>query len=804
MKRLVVIAVLAVVGVAAGYLFLPFDRTLLRDPAFGSLTVRDRNGLLLREIPSAAGTYGRWVPLKDVSPFLVKALVSAEDRRFFEHRGIDPAALLRAVRSNLRKGSVVSGASTITQQLARIVRSRPRTWASKLLVMADALRLEIRFSKEEILEAYVNRLDFGNLACGVDAASRTYFHKSPSLLSLAEAALLAGLVKAPGKYTPYRNPGGAHKRMDYVLGRMKSDGVISEDEKRSALAEPLRFAGISRPFKAPHFCRFVLDSMADGTFGKNPRTITSTLDSRLQEETETIVRARLAELRSMNVTNAAVVAMDATGDILVMAGSGDFFDEATSGQVNGAIAIRQPGSTIKPFTYGLALEEGMKPSDVVPDVSFRELSGDTNLMVRNYDGLFHGPVRLRTALACSYNIPAVRLLMRVGEENLLQRLRGAGFASLRMPSEFYRLGLTLGDGDVTLLELVRAYGALGRGGISRKERAVVSFEEKDGKTTAVEHPQDGPRIFSPQVSYLITDILQDNNARTPAFGPSSMINLPFPCAVKTGTSTNYRDNWTIGYTPRVTVGVWVGNFDGSPMNGVSGITGAGSIFRDVMMMLWDRMDMGGDFPLPDGIVKREICPVSGDLAGPYCAHAMTELFVEGNVPSVACTVHAYPPTTSASMPEVHGQEYRRWVEQNAIPAPPAAMLPAETTRGPAVVFPADGDVFQLVPGMSESRQAIRLKALAASNPDTVTWWIDGVRYGESPSPYDLWWRLVPGQHTFRVTAHGSHGGGEESGPVSITVYGADGEKNERSNPLTPTRMLSERSISSLPVVSNGR
>jgi len=300
--------------------------------------------------------------------------------------------------------------------------------------------------------------------------------------------------------------------------------------------------------------------------------------------------------------------------------------------------LRQPGSALKPFTYTLALEKGMNPATLILDAQIRISSNGIDYIPRNYDGKFHGLVRLREALACSYNISAIKVLQRIGVESLLDRLKKLGFDSLSKGADYYGLGLTLGGGEVTLLELVRAYSTLANSGVFKKEKIFLEINDIQGKAKPL--PEDSPlRLFSPQVSYIITDILADNDARIPAFGAGSVLSLPFPCAVKTGTSGNFRDNWAIGYTPHHTVGVWVGNFDGKPMRNVSGVSGAGPLFRDIMLLLQERESIANsNFTMPDGLIEVYVCPHSGMLAGSSCPGRIKEMFIKGTEPGEYCNL----------------------------------------------------------------------------------------------------------------------------------------------------------------------
>ena len=637
MRILAIFLVIALLTLALS-LYIPFPPVLLDPASLVSLRILDRNGYLLREVLSDEEGKGRWISLQDISPNVILATVAAEDGRFYEHWGIDIGAILRATFQNIQSRKIVSGASTLTQQVIKSIYHFPRNWFWKLAELWHSLRLEVSFSKDQIIAQYLNRIPYGNQTFGVNSASWLYFDKPPAHLSLAEAAFLAGLPRGPSIYNPYRFFSRAKQRQEEVLRRMVSKGLVTQEEYIRALEEPLRTIPPRVPFRAPHFSNFVLARIPVEE-RQGISTIRTTLDIELQEDIETLVKNCVESLEEWKVTNAAVLVMDnERGEILSFVGSADFFDSHHSGQVSGVTALRQPGSTLKPFTYTLALEEGMTPATLILDAEIRIRSNGILYVPRNYDGRFHGLVRMREALACSYNIPAIKVLERIGVESLLDRLKKLGFDSLSKGADYYGLGLTLGGGEVTLLELVRAYSTLARSGIFRRER--IFLEIGDTKGNMIPLPEDKPlRFFSPQVSSVLTDILADSDARIPAFGEGSVLGLPFACAVKTGTSGNFRDNWVIGYTPDHTVGVWVGNFDGKAMQNVSGVSGAGPLFRDIMLLLEKKQKRRtSDFPVPDGLVEIYICPLSGMLLGPSCHGKIREIFVKGTEPDEICNL----------------------------------------------------------------------------------------------------------------------------------------------------------------------
>ncbi|MCK6573396.1 penicillin-binding protein 1C [Myxococcota bacterium] len=688
----------------------PFPVDRLRPEAFESTRIRDRHGRVLREALSDDAGRARAVPLEGgVSPWVPQAFLAIEDHRFRDHFGLDLRGIARATRDNLLAGRVVAGGSTLSQQLAGLVFPGPRTFANKAREAVWALRLERALSKEAILEAYVNRAPFGHGAIGIEAAARLYFEKPAVGLTLAESALLAGVPRAPTLNNPFSHPDRAVARMRQVLDRMQALGLVDAERHAQALAEPLRFARRDRSFAAPHFTTWVL------TQTPGPGDVVTTLDAALQAEVEAAIEEVLPTLADRRVGQAAVVVLDnPTGDILAWVGSRDFFGD--DGQVDMVRGERQPGSTLKPFLYGLALEQGETAATRLPDfpMFFETLSGDYR--PQNYDRRFHGWVSLREALACSYNVPAVHLANEIGVGALYERLHRLGFDSLRRAPSHYGLGLALGNGEVTLLELANAYRTLANEGEHRPVRW----------RTAVPSPA-GERVMPAAVARLVTDILSDPIARAPAFGRHNALELPFPAAAKTGTSTDFTDNWTVGYTPAVTVAVWVGNFDGRPMEGVSGITGAGRLWHRVMRRLGARAP-GGAFSRR-GLVEASLCAEAFSPVG-RCEHTIVERFLPGTAPLRDATGGGAPATDTGGPTGVAGTPLR-------------------------VAYPDDGDVFGLSPDVPGDFSRVAFRAERADRlplgaaEQSLVWEIDGI-VGPAAPKGPFFWPATPGRHRVRV------------------------------------------------------
>lgn len=760
--------VLALLAVSTALFFLPpLPRELQQLQASQpSLRLLDRAGRPLRVL--AADGEQRACRLDRVSAYLTRATLAAEDHRFFYHPGLDPKGIARAAYRNWRGGSTLQGGSTLTQQLVRMLRKAPRRdWSTKLLESYWALRLERSYSKSQILEAYLSLAPYGMQTFGCEAAAHLYFGKPAAQLSLAQATFLAVLPRAPESFLPYQNLDEVTAYQRRLLQRMEELGWISAEEHGRAVRESVRLQPIDSSWEAGHFCDYVLPRLGRDASGD----VRTTLDLELQHEVEGILAVHLKRLQGRGVSNGAVVVLDvANGGVLAMVGSGDY----GTGQFNAALAGRQAGSTLKPFTYGLALERGWTAASVLPDLNLYPKQTENGYIPHNYDERFHGPVRLREALACSYNVPPVRVLERLGTESLLQRLRALGFARLTQPAKHYGLGLTLGAGEVSLLELARAYRCLARRGRYSEERVLQSEPEQPDRA-----------LMDPVAAAILTDILQDKHARAPAFGSSGPLSFPFQCAVKTGTTKGYRDNWTVGYTPIYVVAVWVGNFDGTSMRGaVSGVTGAAPIFHDVLNALVQRDGGSPAFTDPEGVRRLEICETSGELPGPHCAHRRLEKFDARRLPQATCSMHRElvldrrtGTVAAPGVPMEYQQRkvytcypplFRAWALEQGIPQPP----PASARSAPAqvaIAFPDNGSVFRIEEDLPGRYQQLHFRVTVPDWCENVEWLIGDETLRSPRRPFDHWWKLRRGGYLVKAVALGPGGRREESRAIRVLV-----------------------------------
>ncbi len=644
-----------VLGVAVSVLFLFIPYTayrwlqLLPNPTLLSrrdlevtTKILDRNGVLLYEI--YADQNRTPLPLSEIPPYVKEATIAIEDRDFYRHQGFSLRGVLRAARETIINKRL-QGGSTITQQLIKSALLTPEISISrKLREIILAFWAERLYSKNQILEMYLNQVPYGGTAWGIEAASQTYFGKSVASLNLAEASLLAGLPAAPTEFSPFGNyPHKAFERQAEVLRRMVEDRYITKLQAEDALAQTVRLAPQRTGIRAPHFVMYVKE-LLERRYGprlveRGGLRVTTSLDVAIQEKVEDIVETNLDTLRSLRVGNGAVIVTNPkNGDILAMVGSKDYFNTKEEGNVNVTTSLQQPGSAIKVVTYATALENGFTAATVLDDspVVYRPAGSEPYAPV-NYDGKFHGPTPLRYALGNSYNIPAVRTIARLGVETVLEKGRRMGIASWQDDSR-YGLSLTLGGGEVTMLEMATVFGTLATGGQRIDLLPIVEVSDYTGKTFERNLPKRGMLVVKEEAAWILSNILSDNNARLSAFGPNSSLVIPGKTvSVKTGTSNDKRDNWTIGYTPSYVVVVWVGNNDNAPMNPylTSGVTGAAPIWHEIMVdLLKDRPD--------------EVLPKPNSVVAIPCYYDRPEYFMKGTQPTAGRCAPLPTPSPSPS------------------------------------------------------------------------------------------------------------------------------------------------------------
>src|SRR5215208_1518970 len=647
-----------------------------RASQFETTRILDRNGNPLYEILDPNAGRRTYVTLDKIAPVLVAATIATEDAEFYEHPGFDMAAIVRALWENYRTGGQGGGASTITQQLARALLLSPeeraqRTYSRKVREIILAAEITRRYSKDDILELYLNEIYYGNLAYGVEAAAETYFGKTANQLTLAEASFLAGLPQSPSVYDIYTNRDLTLARQQQVLvlmfGASQTNGCIKVSNSEVPICvDELAAANAANEMKTyifnspnintryPHWVNFVreqLEAKYDAqTIYRSGFIVYTSLDPTMQDQAQALVTDQVAQLADKNAHNGALVSIKpSTGEILAMVGSPDFNNDAISGQINMANSpTRQPGSSIKPINYVAAFEKGWTPATLIWDVpSEFPPSGDPNdtrepYRPVNYDGEFHGPVTVRTALSNSFNVPAVKTLNFVRiyddpstpqKDGMIAMAEKLGITTFVRPD--YGLALTIGGGDVSLLELTSAYGVIANSG--RKVPPVAILRIVDFQGTVVHEyqpPQQPEQVLRAEHAFLMSSILSDNEARAWMFGRNSLLNLPFPVAAKTGTTNDFRDNWTLGYTPDLVTGVWVGNADYTPMVNTTGLTGAAPIWSSFMQYAVPIVSNNAPTPftIPPGVVEKVICAVSGAEASQNCRGGQRSEFFASDQP----------------------------------------------------------------------------------------------------------------------------------------------------------------------------
>ena len=621
---------------------LPSPDKVVRREGF-STKILDRNGKSLYDIFDNE----RRTPIKisDMPLYLKQATVAIEDKNFYEHNGFDVLGTLRGLSRLITRG-YAQGGSTLTQQLVKnVLLTSERSALRKIKEFVLSVQIERKYSKDEILQMYLNEAPYGGTAWGVESASETYFGKNAKDLNLVESAILAGFPQLPSRYSPYSSTPKAYvERTTSVLRRMREDGYITKDQENAALVElpDFKFQTKGSSFKAPHFVQYVQKILEDrygvSVIEQGGLKVTTTLDLELQEKAQEIVFEEISNVEKQRITNgAAVVLNPETGEILSMVGSKRFDDPDYDGQVNVTVALRQPGSSFKPFTYVTALKEGYTASTMVMDVptTFPGTGGQPDYNPVNYDGKYRGPVQLRYTLGNSLNIPAVKFIAMVGIKDVLETAYEMGITSLPPTKETLArvgLSLTLGGGEVRLIDLTGAYSAFFNGGTKAEPIAILRVEDNNGKVLEEITPKKQKKVLDPQYAYIISNILSDNSARSDAFGVNSQLNISGrQIAVKTGTTNDKRDNWTIGGNPQRAVGVWVGNNDNSPMlNVASGVSGASPIWRRIILEALSGMDPV-TFTAPEGIVTAEVDKVSGKRAHDGFP-SRPEFFAKGSEP----------------------------------------------------------------------------------------------------------------------------------------------------------------------------
>ncbi len=830
LAALLLLPLLLLAAGALAYALTPLPSLSVAEAALPAPDTRilDRHGALIADLPRG-GVRHETIPFSLFPLALRQATIAAEDASFYHNAGVDPLGILRAALLDARLDRAAYGGSTITQQLVRNLLLSPQERTSrslfrKLHEAILALKLTRRLSKDDILALYLNNISYGNLTYGAEAASEFYFARPVGDLDLAQAALLAGLPRAPTLYDPLRHPDAAHRRALVVLDLMRQRGFISAARERLAAAERLTIGGSNSGSAAtvdlaPHWVTYVLGQLTNGLgaerVARGGLTVRTTLDLGIQLDAQQAVQRRLAEVvKEHNAHDAAVVAISPhSGQVLAMVGSADPNDPSIDGAYNVALAPRQPGSAIKPFTYLAALDRWspgarnlrLTAASILDDAPSTFYGPDgAPYQPLDYNMRFLGRVPLRVALGSSLNVPAVETLERVGIPRMLQVAHAAGITTMYQ-ADRYGPALTLGGGEVTLLDLTSAYGTIAAGGVRHEPSAVLSVTDTAGHALGAWSPPPARQVLGPrgpQLAALMTDILADDSARWPEFGAGSVLTLPDrPAAVKTGTTTDWHDNWTVGYTPDLVTGVWVGNADNTPMLHILGITGAAPIWHDVMAAAL-RPVVPRPFALPPGMVRETVCQGTGLPPAPAapCVDRTDALFIVGTQPGVGSGQWAVGSDEAQVITDPpNGARF------GVSPDLPASVQQLSISAGspltptPWLTSPPDPNRGSAGLARSPSRGEGSIAVLVDGR-------VVGTCSGAAEQPCSVLWQLRPGKHylqacggTLTPTPSPVRGRGEPAAVLGVGEVGGEGGKGAG---IVPTRSAGVLVGKGLPAVTS--
>ncbi|MEZ4742828.1 MAG: penicillin-binding protein 1C [Bdellovibrionota bacterium] len=715
-----------------------------------SQVLLDRHGLPIQIPLNEREERALSIKLDEIPMWVQKAFILSEDKRFFDHFGVDIVAIFRAAFQSIKHFHIVSGASTISMQLTRIYwpkLSKPRF---KIAQIVQALRLERFYSKSELLMYYFNVVPFGYQVVGLKQACLYFFNKSCDRLSLAEGATLAVLPRNPNFYL--RNQNALLLARNRILKKIISHLRVDKISASQAFKEPIQFNHGAITTTAYHFSQKVLKEHK----ASSSTIIKTTLDLYLQKKIQSFLKEDIQKHPKLGDDGAILVVDNKSGDVLVYIGSPGYFLSG-HGMLDAIQTFRSPGSTLKPFVYAYALERGWTLSSIVPDVPIKFKVENGIFSPNNYGGNFSGPQQLRYALANSKNVPVLYLTAKLGEASVLSFLRHVGFESLIQSSEHYGVGVSLGNGEVSLWELVQAYSGIARGGILKPLKLLDESFRSEEK-----------RIISKEVAYLIADVLSDPQARAEEFGRNGALEFDFKVAAKTGTSSDYRDHWTIGFTSEYTVGVWKGNADGSPFKSkVSASFGTGPLFKQIMLLLHSK-----NLPIrsltPESIEKKRVCSLSGKLAGRNCPSTRLEYFQEENVPHHACSYHREIAVESCggetklikytNFPE----EYAAWAQANHLPTLQVQLAVEcgwnheriatfqEKDQFPKIVEPVSGTILAIDPTIPREHQKLRIQFAHTIAKEDIMLLVNGKPFKKLRGRSFIDWPLSKGRFNFQI------------------------------------------------------
>ncbi len=755
-----------------------------------SVLVLDRAGRYLGEVPAAGGEIGYWALPVRLPEKILAATLETEDRHFFDHGGVHLPSVLRALWQDLAAGRIISGASTVAMQVARMQNPGPRGLVRKIKEAAEALLLIRDHGHDKVLRHYLTIAPYGNRIHGIVRAARYYFDKPIEDLSWLQAAFLAGLPQAPGRMDPHRPVGlwRAEKRARLILKTLRARGRIDDRQLSWALGSDLHL--VQRPERADDALHAVLRVCRMARSHGGP-ILRSSIDLEMQSKVSGILRQNLSDLRERGAGNTAAMVVDSvSGEVLAYIGSGDYFDDEHRGAIDYARIKRPPGSALKPFVYGLALAAGdYTAASELPDIRVEfDREGGRVYLPRNITHTYLGPMLFREALANSRNIPALRVQAAVGVDNTLDFFRRAGIGAISADPDLYGLGLVLGNLHVTLEELVGLYGILANDGKTLGLRWFVDDERQVAR-----------RLLPPGVARMITHILSDPVARMPSFPRGNALEFDYALAAKTGTSQGYRDAWAVGFSDRLLVGVWLGNHDWRRMNHLGGLYGAGGAMHRIMDQVMQHYrpyrSLLAGFPPPAGYQARTICPLSGKLATPSCPRRRVEYFAPGSEPYQDCPYHRrvkidkrnglLAGAGQARCPRVFVKQvvmlslpeyYEPWARARHIELAPRELSPlcglsaaARADEGPPRIVieePSNNARYLWDPDTPPEFSTLRLAARVSPRGEQIVWLVDGVPVAKVGYPYEFRWSLVKGRHVIEASLAQRP---ISSKPVTVTV-----------------------------------
>lgn len=783
------------------YINKPFSKEELKKNESRVLKIYDRNNILLANLFPEYGGFYKEVKYSDLPKNLIEAVISAEDKNFFKHKGIDYKAILRAFISNLLNRKIVSGGSTITQQLSKSIINRERNYINKFYEALDSIRLEKNLTKEEILTEYLNRIFFGNNCYGIGAAAELYFKKEVKDLNINESVILASIIKSGTKFNPYKYEERLHLRKIYVLGQMKNNNYIKEEEYNNYINENITIYTNREKniLKAPHFVMYIKDSIGKLKYS-NLIEVKTTLDYKMQKEASLVISNSSQSLHSFNVRNISCVILNAkTGEVLSMIGSMDYFDKETDGSVNGAIALRQPGSALKPFLYAYLFDKGESPASVIGDIKTYINSPGGDYIPENFDRKYRGPVTIRDALANSLNIPAVRWMAKYSLKDFQNILLKSGLRSIDKNPDYYGYSLVLGSAEVRLIDLASAYTIFPNSGIFINHYSAVSLKKENGEIFYFpKKSYTHKRVISEKSAYLINKILSDRNARMGSFRSYRGLVYPFSIAIKTGTSKGSRDAWAVGYTKDYIVGLWLGDFKGSEMINITGGNGAVPILYDLFSML-NKSQKETKWHKPKDIIEREICLISGKLRGEFCKETRLEEFSIFNVPKEECDVHnlyikrnsdgSIDKKVFLNLPS----EYNDWIKERQIEKPNSEWIKAKNTYAYnnlnqinnfnsinnqnkineriSITSPTDNSVYKIDSTLPLEYQNIFISSYIPKNIIEANLYCNEeiIANIEELKNGSISWNLKKGDYTFYIKAINSNGNDIKSPNINIFI-----------------------------------